>query len=237
MMAGFEALDVLGLLLAFVFTVLVLLYAFGDIPYFRLAIHIFIGVAAGYASAVALRDVVYPYLVAPALSLLGGGTPPQGLGWLVLQVILVVLLLLKLSRRSARLGNPATAVLVGVGAAVAIGGAVQGTLIPQTMNAISFFPQAVGVELDNDLLYSLALGIFMLVGVVSTLAYFHFGAGKGSEQAPQRSGLLLFLSEVGQLFIAITFGVVFAGVYLAALSALIERLFFLWNTLGAFLAG
>ena len=66
----------------------------------------------------------------------------------------------------------------------------------------------------------------MLVGTVTTLAYFHFGA-KATANGPQRSKLVTMLSWVGQVFIAITFGVLFAGVFTAAMTALIERLNFL----------
>ena len=54
-------------------------------------------------------------------------------------LVLGVLLLMKLSPRTARLGNVTIAFLVGVGAAVAVGGAVMGTLIPQTRAAINVF--------------------------------------------------------------------------------------------------
>jgi hypothetical protein len=34
---------------------------------------------------------------------------------------------------------------------------------------------------------------------------------------------------IGQFFIAVTFGVLFTGAYAATVSALIERLYFIWN--------
>jgi hypothetical protein len=40
------------------------------------------------------------------------------------------------------------------------------------------------------------------------------------------------LSRVGQIFIAITFGALFAGVFVAAMTALIER----WNFIITFLS-
>ena len=62
MLAEMTLLDLVGLLVSFVLTVMVLLYAFDDNPIFRLAVYIFVGVAAGYASAVALKDVILPRL-------------------------------------------------------------------------------------------------------------------------------------------------------------------------------
>jgi hypothetical protein len=115
------------------------------------------------------------------------------------------------------------AFLVGVSAAVAVGGAVMGTIFPQTRAAMTAFdlPEAGKYWLER-----LVEGIIMLIGTVTTLIYFHFGA-KATANGPQRSKLVSVLSQVGQVFIAITFGVLFAGVFVAAMTALIERLNFL----------
>ena len=74
----------------------------------------------------------------------------------------------------------------------------------------------------------------MLVGTVTTLVYFHFGA-KATAGGPQRSQLVIWLGWIGQVFIAITLGVLFAGVFAAAMTALIERLNFIWYFLASFL--
>ena len=62
MFAGMSMLDLAGMAVSFILTVLVLLYAFEDNALFRLAVYLFIGVAAGYAGAVALKDVLLPRL-------------------------------------------------------------------------------------------------------------------------------------------------------------------------------
>jgi hypothetical protein len=41
--------------------------------------------------------------------------------------------------------------------------------------------------------------------------------------------MLVGIAWVGRIFIAMTFGVLFAGVYMSALTALIERLSFILN--------
>jgi hypothetical protein len=66
----------------------------------------------------------------------------------------------------------------------------------------------------------------MLVGTITTLVYFHYGA-KATASGPQRGKLINVLGWGGQIFIAITFGVLFAGVFMAAMTALIERLNFI----------
>jgi hypothetical protein len=204
--------------ISFLLTLMVLSYLIGDNPVFRVAVYIFIGVSAGYAAAVAWHQVVYPRLIVPLLS---GSLAERLLAFIPLA--LGLLLLFKLSPRTARLGSPSMAFLVGVGAAVAIGGAVMGTLFPQTRAAMN------GLNLSSTgqfWLERLGEGIVMLVGTITTLVYFHYGA-KATASGPQRGKLINVLGWGGQIFIAITFGVLFAGVFMAAMTALIERLNFI----------
>lgn len=206
--------------ISFLLSLMVLSYLIGDNPAFRVAVYIFIGVSAGYAAAVAWHQVLYPRLIVPLIS---------GNLLTIIPLVLGLLLLLKLSPRVARLGTPSMAFLVGVGAAVAVSGAVMGTLFPQTwasMNALNFS------DAGQYWLEHLVEGIVILVGTVTTLVYFHFGA-KATAAGPQRGKLVNRLSWVGQGFIAITFGVLFAGVLMAAITALIERLNFIFSFLSS----
>ncbi len=240
MIAGLEPLDLVGAFLAFLFTILVLLYAFGDNVLFRLVLHIFIGVSAGYAAGVVVYAVLIPHLFLPLLGLLSGASLSNLLDALG-RLVLVALLLAKLSPRTAALGNPATALMVGVGAAAAVGGAVQGTLFPQIASTTNFFDPAAILRAfqTGDVVLVLNLlvdGVFILIGTVSTLVYFHFGARSLPNQIAQRAGLLRAIAWIGQAFVAITFGVLFGGILTAALTALVDRLFFLWDFVGRFLA-
>jgi heme/copper-type cytochrome/quinol oxidase subunit 2 len=115
------------------------------------------------------------------------------------------------------------AVLVGVGAAAAVGGALLGTLIPQaraSMAALDFRSATSG----TDALLGLVEGTVMLAGTTLTLASFHFSASQAPDGTTKRNRILEIIAWVGRLFIAITLGVLFAGVYTAALTAMIERL-------------
>jgi hypothetical protein len=69
----------------------------------------------------------------------------------------------------------------------------------------------------------------MLGGTVFTLASFHFSAGRAADGTPKRHPIIEGIAWVGRLFIAITLGVLFAGVYVSALTAMIERLNFAIN--------
>lgn len=219
-MVSTTPLDTFGSILAFFFTIMILLYAIGDNVFFRISIHIFVGATAGYAGAIALKDVIFPRIIAL-----------QGMEKFI-PVVLILLLFTKLSPTTAKYGNPVSAFLVGVGAALAIGGAIQGTLIPQTISAGSFFsPIKMASSLDSgnfvEVVQILINGIILLLGTTSTLAYFHFGAKYSPNQIPSQPKALVYFGKVGHAFIAITFGVIFAGIYNAALTALIERFNFL----------
>jgi hypothetical protein len=214
-------LELFGILVSFIFTVLVLSYALSDNILFRLAVHIFIGTAAGYAAAVALKDVLLPRLGA-----MGAINQTQ----MMVALVWILLLGMKVfgaTPRISRIGNLAAALMVGVGAAVAVGGAIQGTLVPQISAASNFF------RYENQL-QALVWGSFALVGTITSLAHFHFSAKAVPNQIPKRARLIEMISTVGQVFISIALGVIFAGVYSAALLALIERFYFIVGIIDTF---
>ena len=209
--------------ISFLLTIMVLSYLIGDNALFRFAIHIFVGVSAGYVAVVALYQVILPYLFVPLTT-----ASMQELGLLAIPFILSLLLLTKFWPRLGWLGGPAMGYLVGVSAAVAISGAVLGTIFPQVAAAAEPF----NWRAMSDPLTSLFNGVVMLVGTVTTLAYFHFGANRKDDGSVKRNGLIEAFAWVGKLFVALTLGVLFAGVYAAALSALVERVHSLFTLFG-----
>ena len=205
-------------------TLMVFSYLIGDNAFFRVAVYLFIGVSAGYVTVVAWYQVLLPRLVMPLLE----GRE----NWvLLIPLILGVLLLFKISPRLSSVGSPSLALMVGVGTAVAIGGAVLGTIIPQIQATISPFDLARDQGAVAEHLFE---GSIMLVGTISTLAFFHFGAKQSAGNRPQRNRLIDILASIGRFFIAVTFGVLFAGAYAAALTALTGRIYFIWNFIVSF---
>ncbi len=214
--------DLIAGVIAFLFTVMVLSYLIGDNPLFRVAIYIFVGVSAGYVAVVAFWQVIWPDVVLKAIS----GTPTER-ALLAVPVLLSGLLLMKAWPPLSRLGTPAMGVLTGAGAAIALGGAVSGTLFPQVGATINAFDPKKFVSFE-----SLIDAVLILAGVIATLAYFHFGARTTVEGAVRRFRPIEMSAFVGSIFIAVTLGVLFAGIYSAALTALIERLHFLGTFFG-----
>src|SRR5690606_6292631 len=106
--------------ISFVLTLLVFSYLLGDNLLYRLALGVFVGLTAAFTSIVLLESVVLP---------LADGTPGNA-PLLVIAGLLVLLLLAKPFARLKALTNLSLALLIAVGAAVALVGAITGTLIP-----------------------------------------------------------------------------------------------------------
>jgi len=210
-------------LVSFFITILILSYLIGDNPLFRAAVYTFVGAAAGYVAAVAWNEVINPALVKPIFSGEAFANPRLA-AWIALPLLGSALLLFKVSPRFSHLGQLPMAYLVGVGAAVTIGGAVLGTLFPQINATLDNFDVGLAVARNIDPLVMLGQGILVLIGVIGTLVYFHFGATQKVDGSVHRNILVTIVAWVGRVYIAITFGVLFAGVYTAALTALIERM-------------
>ena len=208
------SIELISAFVGFILTLMIFSYLIGDNPLFRIAVYLFIGVSSGYAATV----IVY-YVLLPKFNQFQSLDVNQ----LILGVIPLILgatLLAKLSPRISWIGSFAMAMLVGVGAAAAVGGALLGTLIPQAQASIDAFD----LQSSTSPALKFLEAVVMLAGTVLTLAAFQFGAKRAPDGTPRRNVLLEWIARFGRLFIAITFGVLFAGVYMAALTAMIERL-------------
>lgn len=221
---GLSGLDLIGALTSLILTLLVFSYLLGDNPLFRLAIHVFVGVAAGLAAVIAWTNVIWPQL---ALPLLEGSQSERVLA--VVPLVMSALLLMKISQRLGKWGSVSTAYLVGVAAATAIGGAVIGTLFRQVEATINLFDHGalaggVGAFLE---------ALVILVGTLATLLYFNFTIRPKLTKEGERSPLMAGIAVIGNVFIVIALGSLFSGVYAAALSAFVER----WQFIGRFVLG
>lgn len=210
--------DTIGTLVGLILTLFVFSYLLGDNLLYRLAEHLFVGVAVGYAVVVAFHNVLGPKLLTPLVTALGEGNW-GGVMLYVISLALGLFLLLKPIRGLSWLGNLSLAVLLGVGAALAIGGALLGTLLPQ-MDATA----DMTVMIDR---YGPGLGLFSgivaLVGTIGVLLHFYYGAGQEGRLAQVRNTLVRVWGGLGRWFVIVAFAAILATTFMARLSFLTGR--------------
>jgi hypothetical protein len=208
--------DSIWVWMAALLTIMVYSYLLGDNPLYRLAEHVFIGSSVAYAVVVVIRGVLGPLLLVPLTS---GETGEKILA--VVPLVLGLLLWAKLKTSWAWLGNFSVAFLLGVGAALAIGGALFGSILPQvraTVNAMD--------------LSGLGSGLIIVIGTLSTLLYFHFATGAKGSLSGVGTGFIRAWARFGRWFIMIAFGAIFANTVMARISLLIGRVRFLLDVFG-----
>jgi len=207
--------DQIGTIVGAVCTLLILSYLLGDNFLYRLATHILVGAGAGYIFAVVIGSVFVSLVAQPILALqTAGSVSPEQRTVIVTNAIVAgiglllgILLLFKLRPRWAFVGNASVGYLIGVGAAVALGGALFGTLAPQ----IEATAKASATSATDSVLTVIAL-----VGTLFTLASFGF-------YRAARGGILSGVNAIGRFFLSIALGATFALVYVASVSLLIDR--------------
>lgn len=223
-MTSANLLDFIGLALGFLLTILVFSYLLGDNPFFKLAVHIFIGVSAGYVALVTINNVLIPRLIVPLFE----GSRNERILTLLLFIPSIFLFFKVTPFR--KYANWSMAILVGIGAAAAIGGAIAGTLFPQILGTINSVDPSTFAISGNKWL-QIFNGIIVVLGTLTTLIYFHFGTQDIPGRTDKRLPIIEKISQIGKVFISITFGALYAGVFLTALAALVERLSFVWDFL------
>lgn len=198
-------------------TLVVYTYLVGDNPAYRVAQHLFVGVSVGLATLAVVYNVLWPQLV--FLSLQKDTYTIFTEHILLLAALLLGLILLAkvvLPRNAG--SNSVLGIIVGVGAATALGGALIGTLVPQTLATMVPLTGA-----GNGDIPSILGNIVLVVGVVATLSYFYFTARKdGTRGQAAQAG-----ATVGRYFIMVAFGAIFGLLTISFFAALYGRVDFL----------
>lgn len=197
----------LATLIGFVLTLLIFSYILADNFLYRLAIYSFIGISAAYTVLLIVLGVLLPMLTTTAEIII-----------VLVALALTGLLLAKPLARLSGVTNLGLAFLMAVGAAVAVVGAITGTLIPLTVAT----GQAVGTQGIVD-------GVIVIVGVITALMYFQYSGKVDRLGQAQRGTFNRVLATIGQSFIAITLGALYGTAILTSLTLLTERLGFLFG--------
>lgn len=201
-----QILEQIGAVMGAVFTLMVFSYLLGDNFLYRLAIQVFVGVAAAFVLIAAVESVIIPWL---NLTVLAQPPEPTRIAMGLIPFMLTVMIIFKGSPRLVGLGNLGLAVVVGVGVALALSGAINGTLVPFVLVTIRAFRPENAIN-----------GFIMLVGTISVLVYFTYSgvrrpSGEITQLLPVR-----FVGLLGQGVIAVTLGATYALLILSALAVL-----------------
>lgn len=219
-----------------VLSLMIFSYILGDNFIFRLAMHIFVGVGAAYAVVVAVYAVIIPMLqplVEPESEQASAATillfVGVALGALLLLAGMFPYLPGAFGKRIAALGMLPMVVLLGVGLALALAGALLGTLGPQVLATV----EPLGRVKDSG--DGLVEGLFVLLGTVSTLLVFNFTSQRSGVTSSAR--FIRLTSKVGRGFLLVGFGATFGGVLVASLSLFAHQVQFLLDAVSKLLEG
>jgi hypothetical protein len=214
--------NLIGGIVAGLLTLMVFSYLLGANPLWRLAQSLLVGVSVGYVTLVILTQVIAPQVARVVQPEAGTSGSDQLLAGV--PIALGLLLLMRLAFPGAWPASFGLNLVVVVGASLALGGALAGTIIPQVLDTIRL--------LDLTDPYTLTGNVVLVIGVICALAYFTFAARKNGE----RTALVRPFSVVGRWFLIVAFGAILGSLATTFFAALIERLGFLINLVESLIA-
>lgn len=217
--AGALPWQTIGMWVSVILTLVVFSYLLGDNPLYRLVEHLFVGASVGYAAV-----LVWHSILAPRLQMLLAD--PDTYWYYGLFLAMGLMLLLRSIPAVSCLANIPLAFLFGVGAALAVGGALAGSLVPQLRaSLVSISPNNLGAGRGG---WTQALNNLVLaLSTICVLLYFYFSRAKKGRISLGWTAFVRFWGGIGKWIILVTFGALFAHAVIARVALLIARLDFL----------
>ncbi len=190
------------------FTLAIFSFLWRDNPFYKIAEHVFVGVANGWAVTFYWHNVLVPTLFDPLFR--------QGQLLFIIPFVIGMLYLTRFIPRVSWLVRIPIGISMGyyVGASIpAVSQAyiikqIQGTLLT-TRNFQAWHAGSTGI----------VWSIILFVGVLCTLSYFYFSR--------EHKGVLGATSRIGIIFVMIGFGAAFGYTVMARISLLIGRIQYL----------
>ncbi len=215
-------------LFGFALTLMVFSYLLGDLPLlgslYRIAVYIFIGMTAAFTLIVSYEGVILPYLQDiqdPTTSWTTLGSRAD-IYIFFAALLFALLLLLKPVKSLTWLTNSVLAVVIVVGAAVGVVGALTGTLFP-LLQATVAIPENMTADFG-----ALVDALLVFVGTMTGLYYFHYQA-RASAEGEKQSKVGRGFRHIGKAFLVAALGAIYASTILTCLTILTERIGFLFQ--------
>ena len=210
-----STLDLLLLLAGLVLSLMVFSYLLGDTLLFGIAMYTLVGASAGFAVLVLLDKVIIPMAINP-LSSFAQTSAILALVPLFLSILLIWLLF----RKNRRASGVPLGFLGGIVAAALIIGLTRGTLAPQLVSIVDAFDPSKMTSAGLPNWTGIFEAFMMLAGVLAVLFVFHHRR-INKQQDTYSHSWLDGLGGFGQVFVGITFGALFVGLFSTSLVALI----------------
>jgi hypothetical protein len=192
--------EVLGIWIAAFLTLCIFSFLYKDNPFYKLAEHLFIGISAGYWLCRYYRNIFLPNLYTPLFE--------RGELLYIVPFVLGIMMLMRLSRKTAWISRWPLAVIVGTTSGYFLVTYLQSNGLEQVVASL--------VPLNS---FS---NVVLVVGVLSGLVYFFF--------SKPHKGPFGGVAKVGIYFLMIAFGASFGYTVMARVSLLFGRMYFLLST-------
>lgn len=202
--------------IAVILTLAIFSFLYKDNPFFKLAEHLFAGVASAYVFCTQWHNVVKPNLVDPMLS---AQTPTSERCLLIIPLFLCMCMLTKAVPRWGWISRWALAVLIGFYAGTNIPHYMETSVINQIRSTWER-PLIADGDVVAQVVEASAKNMIFVIGVISVLAFFYFSLPhKGKVGKP-----IGVLSTLGRYFMMVAFGATFANAVMGRVSVLIGSL-------------
>ena len=189
--------EVLGIWIAAFLTLCIFSFLYKDNPFYKLAEHLFIGISAGYWLCRYYRNIFLPNLYTPLFE--------RGELLYIVPFALGIMMLMRLSRKTAWISRWPLAVIVGTTSGYFLVTYLQSNGLEQVVASL--------VPLNS---FS---NVVLVVGVLSGLVYFFFSKA--------HKGPFGTVAKIGIYFLMIAFGASFGYTVMARISLLFGRMYFL----------
>lgn len=203
---------IIGAWVATGLTLFIFSFLYHDNPLFKLAEHLYVGVSVGYTVVKTYDTVIKGLIVKPIVE--------QGEYALLVPVGIGMLMLTRYVPKASWLSRYAFAMIVGIGAGLAIPRTISSFILKQIEDTVRplLSMTGEGVAFSFNVLNpaSNLNAIIILVGVSSVLFYFFFSV--------EHSGPGKAVARTGIMFLMVSFGAAFGYTVMARMSLLIGRL-------------
>jgi len=192
-----------GTTIAGILTLAIYSFLYRDNPVYKAAESWLIGLSIGYALVVFWQSTIIDILIVPLFS--------DGRIILIIPLVLGLMMFSRFSNKTSWLSRIPIALMIGTGAGVAI----PAMLYARTLKQMSASVMPLIAENGTPNIEALVV----LIGLLSTLAYFYFSR--------EHKGVIGNAAKLGTYFLMIFFGATFGYTVMSRMSTFIGRVDFL----------